>query len=915
LSVAFSAPTPIESLETPHASSRGKKLVIGGGLLLGCALVACVAWFLHVGRENAFNGAVRDLSTLSRALAEDSERTFEGAEALQTGVTDRLAAMGVGSETDLAAAASSREFHETLKQKVADIIYVDSLAVIDAGGRILSGSDAWPPAPVNLADRDYFRALVNDPAKQTFIGDPSRGRVSGVLGLHMARRIAGPRGEFLGVVLVAIKVAYFERAFAPFVMPGGRVSLFREGGVLLARSPRDEADFTKQYGGDPLFDGEAPQNEGVITMRAVAGGRPERVVSFERLSRYGLVMTVSEARSEIMAKWDEFTRAFSFATAAMVALIATTAVVLTRSMEQQRQTARAERARLEAEAQMAAQREVLVHAGRFEVALNNMLQGLCMFDANEHLIVCNSRYAKMYALPEHLTRPGVPWRDIVAHRLSTFGYRGLDMEEVVAQHEAIDLRRVAATRSRELADGRTILIRYQPIREGGWVATHDDITERRQADERLSHMARHDVLTGLPNRLLLQERMDNAVLRLREGGQFAILCLDLDHFKRINDTLGHPVGDALLREFASRLKAAAGPGATVSRVGGDEFAVLRPDIGGPETMQVMAESLSRTLNEPYDIAGNAINIGVSFGIALAPRDGEDGAALLREADIALYRAKSEGRRGYRFFEPGMDSELQARRQLEIEFRKALRDENFEVFYQPLLDARARTIRSFEALARWRHPERGLIPPNDFIPLAEETGLIVELGEWVLRTACREAARWPDDVRVSVNLSAHQFKAPDIVGAVRRALDDAGIPGDRLELEITETVLLGESDRTLAILHNFRDMGVRIAMDDFGTGYSSLSYLRSFPFDKIKIDKSFIQNLDQHDARAIVRSIAALGKTLSITTTAEGVETEAQLAMVIEKGCNEVQGYLFSKPVPASEVAALLNKYNRQTRAA
>jgi diguanylate cyclase (GGDEF)-like protein len=883
--------------------------------LLSCALVACVAWFVWLGRENAFNEAKRDMMTLSRALSEDTERTFQGAEALQAGVIERLRAIGVRSGRDLTTAAGALEFHETLNQKTSDIVYVDALAVVDASGQIVSASDAWPAPSANLADRDYFRALRNDATLTTFIGNPTRGRVRGTWAIHLARRISGPQGEFLGIVLIAIKVAYFESAYAPFVMPGGRVSLFRADGVLMARAPHADADFAKRYGADPMFDGEAPEKAGVVTLPAQKNGPPERLTAFDRLASYDLVLCVSKSKSEIMAKWDEFTRALTIATAAMLALIATTIVVLARSIEQQGKTARAERARVAAELQMAAQEQVLKHAGRFEIALNNMLQGLCMFDMQDRLIVCNSRYAEMYALPENLTRPGVTWREIMAHRINKVGYRDLDLQTAIARREAADFAHRPSTRTIELADGRTIFIRYQPIKEGGWVGTHEDITERRQADERLSHMARHDVLTGMPNRQFLQERMADAVANLPTGEQFAVFCLDLDHFKETNDTLGHPVGDALLREFASRLKAVVGPDATTARIGGDEFAILQSDIASADASMALAERVMAIANDPYEIEGHQINIGVSIGIALAPRDGEDGATLLREADVALYRAKSEGRRGYRFFEPAMDSQLQARRQLEIEFRKALRDENFEVFYQPLLDALERTIRSFEALVRWRHPERGLIPPNDFIPLAEETGLIVELGEWVLRTACREAARWPSDVRVSVNLSAHQFKVPDIVGVVRRALEDAGIPGERLELEITETVLLGESDRTLEILHQFRDMGVKIAMDDFGTGYSSLSYLRSFPFDKIKIDKSFVQSLDQHDARAIVRAIAALGKTLSMATTAEGVETEAQLATVIDKGCTEAQGYLFSKPVPASELPALLNKYNRWPRAA
>jgi diguanylate cyclase (GGDEF)-like protein len=518
----------------------------------------------------------------------------------------------------------------------------------------------------------------------------------------------------------------------------------------------------------------------------------------------------------------------------------------------------------------------------------------------------------MYALPPELTRPGAAYADIVAYRMRNLGYRNLAS---VPQPRGDDLTREETMVKRELADGRTILVRSRPIAEGGWIASHEDVSERQAAEKRLSHMATHDALTGLPNRVLLQERLERAVAGLQDGARFAVMCVDLDHFKVTNDTLGHSVGDAVLREFGARLQASVRTGDTVARIGGDEFAIVQFTAGGPEEAAGLAQRLLAAMNEPYEFAGHKINVGASLGIACAPGDGDEGDLLLRRADIALYRAKAENRRGHCFFEAGMDTELESRRNLEIEFREALRQEQFEVFYQPLLDAKTRTIRSFEALVRWRHPRRGLVPPMEFVPLAEETGLIVPLGAWVLKTACREASRWPADIGVAVNLSALQFKAAGLVQNVRAALEGAKLDSRRLELEITESALLQENNRTLKILHELRAMGIKIAMDDFGTGYSSLSYLRSFPFDKIKIDKSFIQNLDQRDSRAIVRSIAALGVMMEVTTTAEGIETENQLEAVIEKGCIEVQGYMFSKPVPASEVDGLLDRYYRTPKAA
>ena len=892
-----------------------RTVLVAGAALLACPLIACAWWFVETSRSNQLSDGQRELTSLSRALSEETDRVLQGAEVVQTSVLENLGAMGVASEADLARLSDSIDTHEMLKRIVSNVLFVNSLAIVDASGRIVSASDFWPAPQVNLANREYFKALARDPTLREAVDDLGVGKVTGTATIRLGKRLSGPSGEFLGVVLATVKAAFLESAYSSFVMPGGRVSLFRDDGVLLARAPHFEAEFRKRYGADPMFNGQAPGNEGVVTLQHADDDRPPHVVAFSRLSHFPLVITVSKGLAAMLAKGDALARAFYLATAAILALIATTVIVLIRSFDQQRRTAEADKARIAAEVQVSAQQQILTQAGRFEVALNNMLQGLCMFDTRDRLIVCNARYAEMYELPEHLTRPGAHWRDIVAHRLDRFGYRDLDLDAVVAQHEGLDLTRNENARTRELNDGRVILVRHQPIPEGGWVATHEDITERRKAEERLSEMARHDALTGLPNRLLLQERLKRAVAGLADDERFAVLCLDLDHFKEINDTLGHAVGDALLRDFAARLRASVRKGDTVARLGGDEFAILQTGISGQDDVADFAKRLVAVLNEPYEIAGQQINTGASFGIACAPRDGDEGAMLLRLADIALYRAKAENRRGYRFFEAGMDIELQSRRNLEVEFRKALQDGAFEVFYQPLLDARTRTIRSFEALVRWRHPDRGLIAPIEFIPLAEETGLIVPLGEWVLRTACREASRWPADVCVSVNLSAHQFKALDLVEKVRGALTDAKLAGSRLELEITESTLLQESHRTLEILHEFRDMGVKIAMDDFGTGYSSLSYLRSFPFDKIKIDKSFVQNLDQLDARAIVRSIASLGKTLAMTTTAEGVETETQLAAVIDKGCVEVQGYLFSKPVPASQVDALLDKYHRTEIAA
>ena len=419
---------------------------------------------------------------------------------------------------------------------------------------------------------------------------------------------------------------------------------------------------------------------------------------------------------------------------------------------------------------------------------------------------------------------------------------------------------------------------------------------------RVAFLAHHDALTGLPNRILFNDRLQSALAQLDRNQHFAVLCLDLDRFKAVNDTLGHPVGDLLLRTVADRICACVRHGDTVARLGGDEFAVVGLNLGSDPDAAEIAERIIKSLNEPFSLDGYVVSIGCSIGIATAPRHGTFADKLLKNADTALYRAKTEGRNIFRFFELGMDLQLQLRRELEIDMRRAIAAREFELHYQPLITVATMKISGFEALMRWRHAERGMISPGDFIPVAEETGLIVPLGEFALMQACQDAMQWPDSVGVSVNLSPMQFKDANLLQAVLRALEISRLPPRRLELEITESVLLHHSDVTLALLRDLRGRGVRIAMDDFGTGYSSLSYLSSFPFDKIKIDQSFVRDLTTSESSvAIVRAVTGLSGSLGVTTTAEGVETDQQFKLLVAEGCTEVQGYLFGRPTPASQV--------------
>jgi len=549
---------------------------------------------------------------------------------------------------------------------------------------------------------------------------------------------------------------------------------------------------------------------------------------------------------------------------------------------------------------------------RLDAALDNMSQGLCLFDAQHRLEVINRRFFEIFGLPRDRIRPGATFREIVELKTAGQNFGGKTVDELLEELTDSLRRNARGTRFYELKSGRVIACTYNTTADGGWVATYEDVTERQQAEAKIMHMARHDALTNLPNRLLFREKMEHA---LKRGERLAVLFIDLDRFKSVNDTLGHPVGDALLCAVTQRLQLAVRGTDTVARLGGDEFAIIQ--MGGrPTDATELAGRLIESISEPFDVFGHQVVIGTSLGIAMAPTDGAEPDQLLRNADMALYRAKAEGRGTYHFFQPEMDAQMQARRSLELDLRKALAAGEFELYYQPLIDLASDKISGFEALVRWNHPERGLIGPDDFIPVAEEIGLIVPIGEWVLKQACRDAVTWPGKLTVAVNLSAVQFRHPSLALSVVSALSAAGLAAARLELEITETVLLQDNRAVLNLLHQIRELGVRISMDDFGTGYSSLSYLRSFPFDKIKIDRSFIRELGkENDCVAIIRAVTRLGRSLGMITTAEGVETEEQLKILRAEGCTQVQGFLFSPPRQVSEVPGLLKKFRLRAHAA
>ncbi len=545
----------------------------------------------------------------------------------------------------------------------------------------------------------------------------------------------------------------------------------------------------------------------------------------------------------------------------------------------------------------------------FDAAIANMSQGLCMFSADERMIVCNQNYLDVFGLSAGFVKPGVSLYDVLQHSVD-INVASEDVETLYQIRREVIAAKQPTTYSETLADGRIIDIWHRPMADGGWVSTYEDVTERKQAESRIAYMATHDPLTDLPNRSFLRSRLSHLLSSTAKADAdakriSALLLLDLDRFKEINDTLGHAAGDRLLCIVAKRLRSLVGENGLVARLGGDEFAILL-SIDDAGAAAELSQRIIDALIAPYDLEGHQANIGASIGISLAPTDGLDSEGLLRSADLALYRAKSQGRGGFAFFQSEMTAAAQNRRVLELELRDALTHGQFEAYYQPQFNAITGEVSGAEALIRWRHPTRGLVAPNEFISIAEEVGLIVPIGEWMMRQACREAAHWREGMRVAVNISAAQFRGNHLAEMVISALAAGGLPPTQLELEITESVLLEETEATLKTLHQLRSFGVRVSLDDFGTGYSSLSYLRAFPFDKIKIDRSFVGEVTASaNGAAIVRAIASLGASLGMEITAEGVETQEQLDLVRREGCTEVQGYYFSRPRPADELVDLM----------
>ena len=878
--------------------SRPIRYLILCGAMLIAAIVVGTAIMVGNLRNRALHESERELKNTALILSEQMDRTFQGVDLVQSSIIDAIQSLGITSSEDYARRMSSEDVHQMLKASTSGLPQIYAISLINADGRLINFSRFWPGPNISVADRTFFQTPKSDPRVTSLISEPWHNRTDGAWTIFFARRVTAANGDFLGLVLGAVELSYFEKLFAAISLgEGSSITLVRNDGVMLTRFPQIESALGKKLNSTIAAVGD--DESGAIRFVGHLGGK-DRLLAAHRLAHFPLVLSVAIDTAAALAIWQKETNVWLGAGALAAVTVAIMILLIVRQ---------------QARAYNLSMQRLALEKQRLDTAINNMSQGLVMFDAAERLVVCNDNYIEMYKLSRDTVKPGCSLLDVLRCRAAIGDFLNKDPAQFHAEIRAKLEQGKVTTAVLEAADGREVLVTTSPMAAGGWVATHEDITERRRAEAKIEYMAHHDALTDVPNRVQLFEQLRQTLARPKQGENLAVFCLDLDRFKDVNDTHGHPIGDLLLKSVAERLRHCIRDADKVARLGGDEFAVMQVGASQPRDATALASRLIEVIGAPYELAGHQVTVEVSIGIALAPDDGADPDQLLKNADTALYRAKAEGRGLYRFFEPEMDARMQARRTLEIDLRKALANGEFELFYQPLVDMQTEYVTGFEALIRWRHPERGMVAPLDFIPIAEESGLIVPLGDWVLRQACAEAATWPSRVKVAVNLSPIQFQKKGLLPSVVAALAASGLSPNRLELEITESVLLQEGDGTLAVLQELRELGVRISMDDFGTGYSSLSYLRKFPFDKIKIDRSFICDMSEHsDSLAIVRAVIAMGSGLGIATTAEGVETPAQFKQLKLEGCTEVQGYLFSPPRPAAELKGLLASINPKLRA-
>jgi diguanylate cyclase (GGDEF)-like protein len=861
-----------------------------GGILLIAAITIGTTIMVDSFRERALNNSTRELQNTVLLLARHFDRQIGDFTAVEKDIAGQIELSGFASPDIFRGQMATLEMHEMLRAKVSGTSDDAGVNVFDSRGVLINSSETWPVPDVNIADRGFFKAFRSGAAATPVLVELMRARSSANWETVIARRLAGPNGEFLGLVTRAIAPAILETFLASMALgQDAAISVHHRDGTLLARYPHVETMIGRNFKTGPMRQQRLFELESDSTRSISPIDGQERLISARSLADFPLSIIATTTVWAALADWRQQTRFLIAVAGLSVLVIAVILLLVIRKLAQQHRLS---------------QQQLTLEKQRLDTAVNNIPQGLILYDTSARITVCNRRYIDMFGLSPEVAKPGCTMQDLIAHRKATGSFDG-DVEQFCADI----IRNVALGKIThqitEAPGGRAIQIINQPLDVGGWVAVIEDVTERTRSEQQIAHLAHYDPLTDLPNRVLFCEQLENALKTVRPDEQLAVMYIDIDEFKSVNDALGHSIGGELLKTVARRLRSCLKDADVAARLGGDEFAVIQTSVKSPSDATRLAEKIHRSIRQTCECEGHLITTDASVGIALAEA-GANLHQLLKNADLAMYAAKSAGRRTYRFFEPDMDARVKARHILETDLRQAIADGGLEVYYQPCVSLRDDRITGCEALLRWHHPVRGMISPAEFIPIAEETGLINQIGEWVLTTACAEAATWPDDIKIAVNVSPVQFRSGTLALKIVAALAASGLPASRLELEITEAVLIRDDEAALAILHQLRGIGVRIALDDFGTGYSSLSYLQRFPFDKIKIDRCFVDDIEDPDGSScIVQAVVNIAAARHITTTAEGVETRQQRELLQTLGCSEMQGYLFSQAKPAAAIRLML----------
>ena len=858
-------------------------------LLAGAAGLTCIAaitigltiWWLY---SDAITDASKDTGNLATVIAHQIENSIQSIDIVLSEVRDREAISGTSAPGNLERLLRDKDENEFLSDRLSHLPQAEFIGIIGDDGRLLNTTQQWPSTKLDLSDRDYFQHFKSNGDNGVYISNSLTGRLKGNHVIILSKRINGPNNTFVGIVVVGVRLAYFQKIYESIAsLPDQSFLLLHRDGTIIARYPNEKNRlYQRMPAASPwhqlvLQGGGQYRSPGYFDNKA-------RLVAVYPLPDYPLVVNIGVAEAEALATWR--LQAIILGTGTLLVMLCVGFLIRAQSKQFRR---------------------LATSEATVDAALNNMSQGLVVFDSSNRLVVYNRRYLEMYGLSPEIVRPGASLRELVEHRVATGSFRGAEIEQYCADILAAVSRGEAFSKIVSLSDGRFIHIIDHPAADGGWVATHEDVTEQKRAEEQIAYVAHHDTLTDLPNRTAFNETMSATFDRAGAvSTPFAVLSMDLDHFKDANDTFGHFFGDEVLCEVARRLRAAAG-GAFLSRLGGDEFALIVAEGEQPMTAADLAERLLAALAEDIEVEGHRLKLGMCIGVAIYPTDGTDAKALMLNADAALYRAKAETRGSIIFYEPEFGVRRRERHALQEDLRFAIDRGELSLHYQPQVKISGETV-GFEALVRWQCQNRGLVSPDTFIPVAEESCLIIPLGEWVLREACREAASWPQPLTIAVNVSPIQFHHGNLPRLVHSILLETGLTPSRLELEITEGVLMNDFSRAISIINQLKSLGVRIAMDDFGTGFSSLSYLESFRCDKIKIDRIFVSDLENnYNSRAIIRAVIGLGRSLDLPIIAEGVETNAQHAFLLQEGCDEVQGYLTGRPLPIADYAKLVGR--------